>query len=128
MTGKNQEKVLNEAMGLFLWDNIQLSGKDLEKFQALKNIVKMGPGLHNIDLEAAGKLGIGVCHVDDDGIEEAADTVLALILELYRKNILLDKKIREGMNCGNFETVSAKLMLLLNNQQLYKYISWLFHV
>jgi len=113
LTSEIHEKVLKDAVGVFLWDNIQLSAEVLGKFRSLKIIVKLGPGLQNIDLDAASSMGIAVCHVDDDGIEECSDTVLALLLELYRKNILLDKKVREGMECGNFETVSVKVMLLL---------------
>jgi len=99
------QKVLYEARGVFLWDKIQLPAEDLEKFHSLKIIVKLGPGLDNIDLEAAGDMGIAVCHVNGYGIEESADTAIGLILDLYRKINCLDKMIKDGEKFGNFENV-----------------------
>ncbi|ODM97803.1 C-terminal-binding protein [Orchesella cincta] len=70
-----------------------------------KVIVKLGPGVDNIDLEAAADLGIAVCHVNDNGIEEAADTALGLILDLYRKINWFDKMSKEGKTFKNFESI-----------------------
>ena len=47
-TSEIHEKVLNEAIGALLWHNIKLLREDLEKFKALKIIVRVGSGYDNI--------------------------------------------------------------------------------
>ena len=44
----------------------------------------MGVGYDNVDIKAAGRLGIPVCNIPDYGTEEVADHALSLILGLYR--------------------------------------------
>ena len=53
-------QVLNEAVGALLWHTITLTKEDLEKFKALRVIVRIGVGYDNIDVKAAGELGIAV--------------------------------------------------------------------
>ncbi|CAL8129559.1 unnamed protein product [Orchesella dallaii] len=81
----HQERSLNEVVGVFVWDGIQLGRAEMSKFKALKYIVKLGPGLKNVDVMAAGEMGIAVSHVTGFGIEDAADSTLSMILELYSK-------------------------------------------
>ena len=47
-------------MGALLWHTITLTKEDLEKFKALRVIVRIGVGYDNIDVKAAGELGIAV--------------------------------------------------------------------
>jgi C-terminal binding protein len=49
--------VLNEAVGALLYHHINLSRDDLKKFKALRVIVRLGTGIDNIDVKAAGDLG-----------------------------------------------------------------------
>ena len=42
--------MLNEAIGALLWHNISLQREDLEKFKALKIIVRIGSGIDNIGI------------------------------------------------------------------------------
>jgi len=51
-------KVLNEAVGALLYHHISLSRDDLKKFKALRVIVRLGTGIDNVDIKAAGELGI----------------------------------------------------------------------
>lgn len=51
------EKVLNEAVGALMWHTINLSKEDLEKFKVLRIIVRIGSGVDNIDIKAAGDMG-----------------------------------------------------------------------
>ncbi|ODN01365.1 C-terminal-binding protein, partial [Orchesella cincta] len=67
---RKSEKVLNEAVALSLWHTITLTKEDLEKFKALRIIVRIGSGVDNIDVKAAGEIGIAVCNVPGYGIEE----------------------------------------------------------
>ncbi|UYV75587.1 CTBP1 [Cordylochernes scorpioides] len=89
-------QVLNEAVGALMWHTITLSKDDLEKFKALRVIVRIGSGTDNIDVKAAGELGIAVCHVPGFGVEEVADTTMCLILNLYRRTYWLANMVKEG--------------------------------
>lgn len=89
-------KVLEEAVGALMWHTITLNREDLEKFKSLKIIVRIGSGIDNIDIKAAGELGIAVCNVPGYGVEEVADTTMCLILNLYRRSYWLANMVREG--------------------------------
>ncbi|BES96627.1 C-terminal Hypothetical protein protein [Nesidiocoris tenuis] len=95
-TSEIHEKVLNEAVGALMWHTIVLTKEDLEKFKTLRIIVRIGSGVDNIDVKAAGELGIAVCNVPGYGVEEVADTTLCLILNLYRRTFWLANMVREG--------------------------------
>ena len=56
----------------------------------------MGVGYDNVDIKAAGRLGIPVCNIPDYGTEEVADHALALILGLYRGTFSSIKRIEHG--------------------------------
>ena len=44
--------------------------EDLEKFRALRIVVRIGSGFDNIDVKSAGEMGIAVCNVPGYGVEE----------------------------------------------------------
>eukprot|EP00064_Thunnus_orientalis_P018083 superscaffoldBa00004048_g18174 len=56
-TQEIHEKVLNEAVGAMMYHTITLTREDLEKFKALRIIIRIGSGYDNIDIKAAGELG-----------------------------------------------------------------------
>lgn len=95
-TTEIHEKVLNEAVGALLYHHITLSREDLKKFKALRVVVRLGTGIDNVDVKAAGELGIAVCNVPGYGVEEVADTTLCLILNLYRRTYWLANHVKEG--------------------------------
>ncbi|ODN01364.1 C-terminal-binding protein, partial [Orchesella cincta] len=95
-TAEIHEKVLNEAVGALMWHTITLTKEDLEKFKALRIIVRIGSGVDNIDVKAAGEIGIAVCNVPGYGVEEVADTTMCLILNLYRRTYWLANMVRDG--------------------------------
>lgn len=51
-------QVLNEAVVALLYHSISLSREDLLKFKALKVVVRIGSGVHNVDVNAATELGL----------------------------------------------------------------------
>lgn len=55
----------------------------------LKQIVRYGVGVDNIDCDAASELGVQVCNVPDYGMNEVADQAIALLLSLARKTALM---------------------------------------
>lgn len=50
-------------MGALMWYSITLNKEDLEKFKNLRVIVRIGSGVDNVDIKAAGEMGIAVCNV-----------------------------------------------------------------
>lgn len=74
-------------------------GLDDELFDALPNlnvIVNNGAGVDNIDLEAAGRRGIGVSNTPDVLSDTVADTAIGLILMCLRRFGAADRYVREG--------------------------------
>lgn len=99
------EMVLNESVGALVWHNVNLRRGDLEKFKLLKVIVRIGSGVDNIDIEAAGHLGIAVCNVPGPGVEEVADSTLCLILNLYRRTYWQANQVRKGIKVTGHEQI-----------------------
>uniref|UniRef100_A0A0N4VD33 C-terminal-binding protein 1 n=1 Tax=Enterobius vermicularis TaxID=51028 RepID=A0A0N4VD33_ENTVE len=95
-THEIHEKVLNEAFAALMWHSITLEREDLEKFKALRVVVRIGTGVDNIDVKAATELGIAVCNTPGDCVEEVADTTMSLILNLYRRTYWLAKAVTDG--------------------------------
>ncbi|KRX70253.1 C-terminal-binding protein, partial [Trichinella sp. T6] len=95
-TSEVHERVLNEAFGALLWHGMSLNRDDLLQYKALKVIVRIGSDVDNIDIKAAGDLGITVCNVPGIDVEEVADSTLCLILNLYRRTYWLANAVSNG--------------------------------
>ncbi|XP_075334557.1 C-terminal-binding protein 2a isoform X1 [Odontesthes bonariensis] len=104
-TQEIHEKVLNEAVGAMMYHTITLTREDLEKFKALRIIIRIGSGYDNIDIKAAGDLGIAVCNIPSAAVEETADSTLCHILNLYRRNTWLYQALREGTRVQSVEQI-----------------------
>lgn len=104
-----------------MWHTIILTKEDLEKFKALRIIVRIGSGVDNIDVKAAGELGIAVCNVPGYGVEEVADTTMCLILNLYRRTYWLANMVREGKKFTGPEQVrdAAQVFVSLMSRKEY---------
>jgi D-3-phosphoglycerate dehydrogenase len=68
----------------------------LELARNLKIIARFGIGVDNIDLAAAKRRGVKVTNARGANADSVAETVIALILGLYRKIIGLNASIRRG--------------------------------
>uniref|UniRef100_A0A8C9QIY3 C-terminal-binding protein 2 n=1 Tax=Spermophilus dauricus TaxID=99837 RepID=A0A8C9QIY3_SPEDA len=104
-TQEIHEKVLNEAAGAMMYHTITLTREDLEKFKALRVIVRIGSGYDNVDIKAAGELGIAVCNIPSAAVEETADSTICHILNLYRRNTWLYQALREGTRVQSVEQI-----------------------
>uniref|UniRef100_A0A8C1QGG3 C-terminal binding protein 2a n=1 Tax=Cyprinus carpio TaxID=7962 RepID=A0A8C1QGG3_CYPCA len=104
-TQEIHEKVLNEAIGALMYHTITLTREDLEKFKALRIIIRIGSGYDNIDIKAAGELGIAVCNIPSAAVEETADSTLCHVLNLYRRNTWLYQALREGTRVQSVEQI-----------------------
>ncbi|XP_012879320.1 PREDICTED: C-terminal-binding protein 1 [Dipodomys ordii] len=98
-------QVLNEAVGALMYHTITLTREDLEKFKALRIIVRIGSGFDNIDIKSAGDLGIAVCNVPAASVEETADSTMCHILNLYRRTTWLHQALREGTRVQSVEQI-----------------------
>ncbi|KAM4797707.1 LOW QUALITY PROTEIN: C-terminal-binding protein 1-like [Urocitellus parryii] len=104
-TQEIHEKVLNEAVGALMYHTITLTREDLEKFKALRIIVRIGSGFDNIDIKSAGDLSIAVCNVPAASVEETADSTMCHILNLYRRTTWLHQALREGTRVQSVEQI-----------------------
>eukprot|EP00937_MAST-01D_sp_MAST-1D-sp2_P007916 g7916.t1 len=77
-------ELLERADVVAVWHTVVVGAALLRRFRNAKVLIRMGVGYDNVDVEAAGRLGLPVCNVPDYGTEEVADSALALILSLYR--------------------------------------------
>lgn len=104
-TQEIHEKVLNEAVGALLYHSITLTREDLEKFKALKIVVRIGSGFDNVDIKAAAELGVAVCNVPSASVEECADSTMCHILNLYRRVLYLHMAVKEGSRPQSAESI-----------------------
>ncbi|XP_077387439.1 C-terminal-binding protein 1 isoform X3 [Festucalex cinctus] len=88
-----------------MYHTITLMREDLEKFKALRIIVRIGSGYDNIDIKSAGELGIVVCNMPAASVEETADSALCHILTLYRRTTWLHQALREGTRVQSVEQI-----------------------
>ena len=61
----------------------------------------------NVDIAAAGDLGIPVCNIPDYGTEEVADTALALILGLFRGTLATSARLAAGDAVQGADAIAA---------------------
>ncbi|CAM9370820.1 C-terminal-binding protein 1-like isoform X1 [Lampetra fluviatilis] len=104
-TQEIHEKVLNEAVAALMYHTITLTREDLEKFKALRIIVRIGSGYDNVDVKSAAELGIAVSIVPGACVEETADSTLSHVLNLYRRTAWLHQNLREGTRVASVEQV-----------------------
>ncbi len=74
----------------------ELDNNTLRRLIKLKVISRCGAGLENIDLSAAGRLGIKVFNTPDAPVQAVAELTVGLIINLLRKVNQMDADIRNG--------------------------------
>ncbi|MFO7997097.1 MAG: phosphoglycerate dehydrogenase [Dehalococcoidia bacterium] len=73
-----------------------ITARVLQQAKGLKAISRCGAGLENVDLDAAGRLGITVTNTPDAPTQAVAELTIALILDLLRRVSFLDRELRKG--------------------------------
>ena len=81
---------------LIFHDVARLSDASFALAEKCKVVVRAGVGYNNVDLQAAGARGIGVCNVPDYGTEEVADHSMMLLLAVARFLRVQDQSMRAG--------------------------------
>lgn len=62
----------------------------------LRQVVRYGVGVNNVDLAAATEFGVQVCNVPDYGMHEVSDHTLSLMLALARKIVFMHNRTHAG--------------------------------
>ena len=78
-----------QAEVLLVWHE-PIGGKEMDKYTKLKAVVRYGVGYDNVDLQAARDRGVVVCNTPDYGVDEVADSALAMILSFSRDSYRLN--------------------------------------
>lgn len=81
-------------------------------------VVRYGIGYDNVDVEAAGELGIRVANVPDYGVDTVADHAVALILSVARRITVYDRAVRtngwaKATDVGPVKALSASTLGLV---------------
>jgi D-3-phosphoglycerate dehydrogenase len=87
---------VSRARVIICFHDVQITRKVLEQATECIGVVRSGVGFNNIDIRAAGDLGIVVCNVPDYGTEEVADHALGLLLALARRIVPAANSTRRG--------------------------------
>lgn len=84
----------DDVVGLVSWAPV--TAADLERLGSLRVVATPSVGVDHVDVEAATRRGVWVCHVPDYCVDEMADHALALLLALVRGVVELDRSVRAG--------------------------------
>lgn len=76
--------------------DIAITQRCMSRLAKLRGVVRCGVGYDNVDIQAAGALGVVVCNVPDYGTEDVADHALMMLLAIARRLKRLDDSIRAG--------------------------------
>lgn len=92
------ELVLERAVGaeVILTSKVKLTADLLQRLPRLRFISLLATGYNNVDVEAAGRLGITVSNVPAYSTDSVAQTTFALLLELTTHAGLHDQAVKEG--------------------------------
>ena len=81
---------------ILLLSKVKLDAATLQALPKLKYISMLATGYNNVDVEAAGKLGIPVSNIPAYSTESVAQTAFALLLELAMQVGLHDDAVKKG--------------------------------
>lgn len=89
-----------DADAVMIYHFLTLDAATIGAMNRCRVIVRPGVGYDNIDLEAARRKGIPVCHVPDYGTEEVADSALGMALTLARGTHYLNHRLQRDTDAG----------------------------
>lgn len=96
---KTEDDVIRDCKGVTVIIN-QYAPITRKVFAALapelKQVIRYGVGVNNVDVVAATEFGVQVCNVPDYGMNEVSDHTLALMMAMARKLVLMAGKVKAG--------------------------------
>jgi D-3-phosphoglycerate dehydrogenase len=95
---KNEDDVIRVVQGADALVTVQvpISASVVAKLDHCKVIVRLGVGYEIIDIDSCKRRGILVCNIPDYGTEEVANHAVALCLNVHRRILSYDRKVRKG--------------------------------
>ena len=102
-----EDRDLRDATVVAVWHTIRLDVELLRRFKSARAIIRMGVGYDNVDIAAAGQLGISVCNIPDYGTEEVADSALSLVLGLFRGSLAGTHLLAAGQVVRGADAIAA---------------------
>ena len=98
LLGKYFEDEVSDKTSLILvWHKI-IDRDFLKRYPSIRAVIRYGVGYDNIDIEFCKKKNIIVANTPDYGIDEVADSALAMILYLTRKIGALENLAKKDSN------------------------------
>jgi glycerate dehydrogenase len=82
--------------GIVLCNKTALRAETLEQLSRLRFIAELATGYDNLDIAAAGRLGIPVANVPEYGTDSVAQHTMALLLELSNLVAVHDAAVKKG--------------------------------
>ena len=102
---------IEDADAIMLYHSLAITRKTIERLQHCKLIVRCGAGYDNVDHAFAAGCNIKVANVPDYGIEEVADSAIAMTMALTRGVTRLNSLLRAGIEPWSY-TQAAPLQRL----------------
>ena len=96
---KTEDDLINQIKGyeIALNQYAPFTKRVFDALPDLKQIIRYGVGVNNVDLAAAKEAGVQVCNVPDYGMHEVSDHAIALSLAVIRKVPKMDKAVHNGV-------------------------------
>jgi phosphoglycerate dehydrogenase-like enzyme len=95
------------ADAVLAWHDLRFTPHVLSKLKRCRVLVRVGVGVDNVDLRAAGERGIIVCNVPDYATADVADHAMALMLALSRGLLAFSEQVRGAPAHWRWETAGA---------------------
>lgn len=91
-----RDEILANAHALFVWHSV-VDRELISKLMNCKIVIRYGAGVDNLDLSLLRETGIAVANCPDYGVDEVADTAVAIILNGIRQlSEFSSSNIRQG--------------------------------
>lgn len=89
------EELWREADGVLVWHRMKLRRETIDLLDRCKQIVRVGVGFDNVDVDACRERGIVVCNVPNYGTTDVADHAIALLFNLARGIDVYQTRLRD---------------------------------
>nr|WP_321454664.1 C-terminal binding protein [uncultured Cohaesibacter sp.] len=96
---KTEDDLINQIKGynIALNQYAPFTKRVFDALPDLKQIIRYGVGVNNVDLAAAKEAGVQVCNVPDYGMHEVSDHAISLSLTIIRKIPKMNKAVHDGV-------------------------------
>lgn len=79
---------------VLVWHRMKLTNGVIERLERCRQIVRVGVGFDNVDVDACNRRGIPVCNVPNYGTTDVADHAVGMLLNLTRGLQIYQSRLR----------------------------------